>query len=602
MAKGKFKKSTVAVAAVIITVFVAAAVAALVFFIKSRHEAPTADSQAVVYTTNEGTFLSAGGKKHKLVISDDSSVMLTSDNEYLIYTTPSAKISQKYDLYTFKLSESSSSKKGASLLDYGVEKTFDYNDGILYYSKQNDTNLSILTTAYDLKKGKKTDVDFAVKELYIPSSGDVIYYLKSLAGSQSLYSFSLSEGSREIAKSVLNVHFYDNGTGSELIYETGSYNEGESELFSITPGQNPVQIATMVSSVMYDDYEVGRNLYYLVKRESPTSWRDIINDDMAQSDELIKEPNKNDYTFIFGFSISYQLDSEKYRRKTSRDKIRQALDEQMTEENFGQGYNLYVRTSEGSTRLAENVASNDVFSVSKSGTPAAVFRCTEPIDSTIKMSDLDAQLDSSSAETVAQSAVEAVKASLKKSGYLFADTQTTETVKLNAYDDKMAEFILADGKLFVKVNDNDDTFSLYRHTAMANTVSAAEMLDSSVTACKLINGELWYQRSTSGSSLCELYRYSGAKEKIDSDISSFTETDDGNVIIAKNFVSDSDETADLYLFAADKLSPVAQKVSVNTLKLSENGAAFLRNGDELCIYSKNKLAIIDSGVYNIIAY
>lgn len=89
MAKSRFKKSTVAVAAAIIVVFAAAATAALIFLMSGKNKIPDADSQAIVYkSTDGGTYLSAYGKKHKLTISDDSSVLLTSDSEYLIYTTP----------------------------------------------------------------------------------------------------------------------------------------------------------------------------------------------------------------------------------------------------------------------------------------------------------------------------------------------------------------------------------------------------------------------------------------------------------------------------------------------------------------------------------
>ena len=35
-----------------------------------------------------------------------------------------------------------------------------------------------MATAYDLKKNKKSDVDFAIKELLLQSSGDVLYYVK----------------------------------------------------------------------------------------------------------------------------------------------------------------------------------------------------------------------------------------------------------------------------------------------------------------------------------------------------------------------------------------------------------------------------------------
>lgn len=135
---------------------------------------------------------------------------------------------------------------------------------------------------------------------------------------------------------------------------------------------------------------------------------------MAQDDELIKEPNRNDYTFIFGFSIQYQLDMSKYNRKVSRDKIRQALDEQIKDDSFTQGYNLYARTADGSKKIAENVVPDEVFAVSASGEPAAVFYMTELSDSTVRMSDLDSQLGSSSVESVVKTAVSAVKLVLRK--------------------------------------------------------------------------------------------------------------------------------------------------------------------------------------------
>jgi hypothetical protein len=605
MAKIRFKKSTVAVAAVSIFVFAAAATAALIFLLSGKNNVPKADSQAIVYkATDGGTYLSAYGQKHKLTISDDSSVLLTSDGEYLIYTTASAKVSQKYDLYMCSIKSSSKAKKDAKLLDYGVEKSFKYNDGILYYSKQNPDNLAVMTTAYDLKKNKKSDVDFAIKELFLPSSGDVLYYVKQLSDSQSLYIYSASEGSKELVKNAANIHFYDDGKNCELLFETGSYKEGESELFSVSPGKNPVQTATTVSSVLYDLYSPGGNLYYFVKKESAAGWRDIIDDDMAKDDELIKAPNRNDYTFIFGFSIQYQLDMTKYNRKVSRDKIRQALDEQIKDDTFRQGYNLYARTADGSKKIAENVVPTEVFAVSASGEPSAVFYMTEITGSTVRMSDLDAQLASSSVESVTETAVAAVKACTKKTGFLFADTHFSLPVKLDAYDGKKAEFIIEGNRLFVKSFDGSgDTFSLFKHTLSNGVVSAAEMLDTGVKACSIIGSDMWYRRSVSGSSLCDLYKYSAEKEKIDGDVASFARMSDGSVLIVKNFVSSPDgDIADLYLYDGKKTAPVSEKAELKNMKYSDKGIAFIRSGGDLCIYSKNKLAIIDSDAYNIIAY
>ena len=129
------------------------------------------------------------------------------------------------------------------------------------------------------------------------------------------------------------------------------------------------------------------------------------------------------------------------------------------------------------------------------------------------------------------------------------------------------------------------------------------MLDTGVKACSIIGSDMWYRRSVSGSSLCDLYKYSAEKEKIDGDVASFARMSDGSVLIVKNFVSSPDgDIADLYLYDGKKTAPVSEKAELKNMKYSDKGIAFIRSGGDLCIYSKNKLAIIDSGAYNIIAY
>ena len=100
-----------------------------------------------------------------------------------------------------------------------------------------------------------------------------------------------------------------------------------------------------------------------------------------------------------------------------------------------------------------------------------------------------------------------------------------------------------------------------------------------------------------------MYKYSAEKEKIDGDVASFAELPDGSVLIVKNFVSSADgEIADLYLYDGKKTSLVAEKAELKNMKYSDKGISFICSGGDLCIYSKNKLAIIDGGAYNIIAY
>ena len=105
-------------------------------------------------------------------------------------------------------------------------------------------------------------------------------------------------------------------------------------------------------------------------------------------------------------------------------------------------------------------------------------------------------------------------------------------MKLDAYNGKKAEFIISGDKLFVKsFDDSNDTFSLFRHTVTNGVVSAAEMLDTGIKACNIIGTDVWYRRSVTRSSLCDLYKYSAEKEKIDGDVASFAELPDGSVLI-----------------------------------------------------------------------
>lgn len=115
------------------------------------------------------------------------------------------------------------------------------------------------------------------------------------------------------------------------------------------------------------------------------------------------------------------------------------------------------------------------------------------------------------------------------------------------------------------------------------------MLDTSIKACNIIGADVWYRRSVTGSSLCDLYKYSAEKEKIDGDVASFAELPDGSVLIVKNFVSSADgEIADLYLYDGKRPRQL-QKSRTQNMKYSDKGISFIRSGGDLCIYSKISL-------------
>ncbi len=608
MPQGRFKKSTVTVAAVIISLFTVLAVTALIFLLKGSN-GPFVDGQAVVYKKNDGAYLYAAGETVKLKVGDDYSALITKDGKYLIYTTPSPKVSKKYDIYMCGISSSAAVKKGSTLIDYGVERNFEYNDEVLYYSKQDARTLAVTTYRYDLEKNKKTDIDFGIKNLYVPSNSQTVFYTKEFVDSEALYSYSLEEGSKELIKPVADVHFYDNGKTAELLFETGSYNEGEAELYRVVPGANPVQIATMVSDVLYDEYSAGGNLYYLTKKDTPTDWRGIIEDDLEDSDKAFKEPDKSDYTFIFGISIQYRLDMEKYQRKLLRDSIRKYLDTEVAEDLLCESYNLYVRNNDISKKMADGVEKDNIFAVSATGVPRVVFTSTQITKSDMKISDFSDLADSADFENIKPAVDEIIAKCVKKTGTLYIDANITHPVELSSYDGKKAEFLFLEkaDMFYVKVfEQSEDKFTLYKQTVFGKKAAQPEQIASSVINCKMLDDELWYQKNDSSLSSGDLYRCrQGESEKIEEKISSFAVSWDNRIVFFKNFESkDGFKLADFYIYNGKKASKISESVNVTGIEYGEAGAAFIRGKEdgELCIYSKNKLAEIDSGVYTILAY
>ncbi len=608
MPQGRFKKSTVAVAAAIIVLFVAAAVVALFFFFGGNRNVLT-DGQAIVYRKNDGTYLSAAGETVKITVGDDSSVLITEDNKFLIYTTPSAKVSKKYDIYACDISNASKVKKGPVLIDYGVEFSFEYSSEKVYYSKQDLSNLAITTYSYNLNKGKKTDIDFGINNIFVPSKGETLFYTKKFVDFEALYSFSPGEGKRELIKPVTNVHFYDDGEKSELLFETGSYNEGEAELYRVIPGENPIQIATMVSEVMYEDYVAGGNLYYFTKKDTPTDWRGIIEDDAQDSDSLLKEPNKSDYTFIFGISIQYRLDMEKYQKKQLRDAIREYLDTEVAEEKFSETYNLYVRNNDISKKIADGVETENIFAVAQTGAPRIIFTSTQITQSGMSISELSDSIDGDDFESIKPTLDSIISECIKETGFLYADTNKAKPVELSYYDDKKSEFIFDDtvDSVYVKLFDNNqDTFKLYKQTISNNSALEPEQLASSATNCKVSGERLWYQKNDLDLSSGDLYEYyQGKSDKVETKISSFNILENDEIVLFKDFVSKNGiEIADFYIYNGKKISNISRDVNVRSIEYGADGIAFISEEDEgkLCIYSKNKLAEIDSGVYTILAY
>lgn len=163
-------------------------------------------------------------------------------------------------------------------------------------------------------------------------------------------------------------------------------------------------------------------------------------------------------------------------------------------------------------------------------------------------------------------------------------------MKLDAYNGKKTEFIISGDKLFVKsFDDSNDTFSLFRHTVTNGVVSAAEMLDTSIKACNIIGADVWYRRSVTGSSLCDLYKYSTEKRRLMA-MSRLCRTSRRKRSYSKEFrifFGRGDSRSLLIRWQKDLAC--SRKAELKNMKYSNKGISFIRSGGDLCIYSKINL-------------
>lgn len=614
----KINKKSFALTVVIIAL-ITALVASLVylgvkeskkFFSDKEVSSNASSNQAVVYKKSDGIFLTAKEKTVKLNVTDDSVVKITDDGRYLIYTVPSAKISKKYDLYICNLEKSSKVKKGPILTDYGIEPSFKYNDGILYYSKADTKTEAIMTYRYDIRRKKAEEIDFGVEDLYISKSTDTVYYTKKFSDSKALYEYTHKNGYKELAKPVKSVHFYDNTKESELLYEIGSAKEITSEIYKCVPGENSVKIATDVSKVFYDDYKIGNNLYYLVEKKVPTSWQGIIDDETAETDKKMTRPNKDDYRFIFGVSFQYTIDMEKYNAKLLRDEVRAYLNKETKKELSTASYDLYVHADDVSTQIADSVASDTIYAMAASGLPRVIYSGTKINPCGKSVSDFTDNIEKRKFSLIKPEIDEALKGCIVETGLTYADSKGLN-IKLKDIDAKNTEFIFskAENEFFTKVTLEDKKmFTVYRNLIVNKNLSDPEKIAANVKQAKYVDGILWYLKHDTDLKSGDLHKYEdGVTERIDTQVNSFTIHGNREVYLYKNLnKNDGEDIVSLYFCDGKKSKLVSQSVDPEQLMFKGSGAMFIRksgtNGGELCSYIKGKLHVVDKNVYSLVDY
>ena len=369
------------------------------------------------------------GDKVEILLDNDKSfeisgvadAKLSKGGNFLIYSQNSATKTGKLDLRVIELKKRSSVNNKGTLAASGVEEGWSVSgDGAYIYYTLSEED-SVHPYAYITESKKSEPVAFDAEELFLPPSGDIVYFTRKYGQKVQLFRMRIGEKASVIGD-VSGVKAFSDENVLEIFYTVGNDN-GSYALYKVSGDNEPLKIASDVSEVYLDDYEIGGNLYYFVKSESRYNWSDFIIDSYADGDAEMEEPKKEDYTYTVGFifkrekldEYAYNQALELYERKQERDTLRQALNKEDLGFALSSEYKVKVFNGEKSRELASGVKLEDFVAFSKKGMPKIIVRKSGVVLNT--KINLDELFDIASRSSLNQ-AMDYALQTLRNSGYV----------------------------------------------------------------------------------------------------------------------------------------------------------------------------------------
>ena len=564
----------------------------------------------LVYRTGGEYIVRIDGKERTL--SDMSARNFKSDgeNDRIVYLVASSRYDGLYDLCYIR-------KRGSELLDpeiidVGVEENFNVISGKIYYLKRNASAGANDGCVCDIDKGKIETFSGNVENIYALDGSDKLYFTKMHGNNKVLYSYE-NETPEEISRDIVNVFCYNDTENPHIIYERKSQvNVGMTDLYIAYSGAEPELICDNTYLVMFDDYSAGGNLYYYTSSSESISWSAVISDEYAESDKTVTKPVRDNFFAFLGISAEYNEALRKYQDKLVRDEIRAALNESVENGDFSAPiFTAFAYNAQGTFKIAEKIDPQNVYTVSDFGNPQIIFESTEMITNQTDMGTLVSIAQRSSMSEVIEYARSLVDESVKSKGMAFAGYCESGMVsyELQGYDRQKTLFSFSDSgsRIFAFVRDtNGDRLSLYTNSINDKLMpSACINVDNGISSYRIIDDAVIYLKADTGKNSGDLYSFNGEKSvKLSNAASAFTVKNSENIIILKgNNVSDSNPTADYYVFDGEDEISVDSNIVVSTFNIEENGKAAYITGDKsLKVYYRGENALIADSADEILMF
>ncbi len=546
------------------------------------------------------------------VITDMTASNFKSDeeNERVIYTVASSRYDGLYDLCYIQKHRSELHEP--KIIDIGIEADFSVVSGKIYYLKKNTSAGANDGCVCDIDSGKIETFSNNVEGIYALDGNGKLYFTKMHGINKVLYSYE-NQTPQEICRDIVNVFCYNNTEKPHVIYERKSQiNAGMTELYIAYADSEPEMICDNTYLVMFDDYSAGGNLYYFTSSSESISWSAVISDEYAESDKTVTKPVRDSFLAFLGISAEYNEALRKYQDKLVRDEIRAALNESVEKGEFSAPvFTVFAYNGESTKKVAEKLDPQNVYSVSDFGEPKIIYESTEIVANQSDMATLVSIAQRSTMSEVIEYARSLIKESVKSKGMTFAGYCESGlfSYELDGYDKKKTLFSFSDSgsRIFAFVRDtNGDRLSIYTNSINDKLMPSSNVnVDNGITSYRIVDDAVVYLKADTGKNTGDLYSYDGENStKLSNAASAFTVENSGNIIIIKgNNLSDSQPTADYYIYTDEEEKLIGNDIIVSTFNITKDGKSCYITGEkELEVYYQGKNSVVAENADEILMF
>lgn len=570
------------------------------------------NSNIIVYSKGNTNIIRIDDKEMSVGLEGSGGFKCDDKSGRVFFTTESSYSEGLCDLYYVEI------KKGEitapKLIDYAIEKNFSVSSGKVYYLKFNNKNSANDGCICDVDKNKIEVFSENVESIYALGGADSIYFIKMHGNNQVLYEYS-DETPEEISRGIVTLFSYNNDEKPHIIFEkTSEANNSSNELYIVYAGESPQLICDSVSTVLYDNYVSGGNLYYFTTAEESVSWSYVIADSYAESDLTLTRPKRSDFFSFFGISNEYNEALREYQDKLVRDEIRETLNLMMENGEFSAPvFSAFVYNSEGTFKLADSIDPSKVYTVSASGEPKIIFEGTEVEAAMADMDSLVSIAQRSTMTEVLDYARSLVSNSVTSKGMeisVYSQDSGAVVSPLDEYDKTKTLFSFSDdgNRIFAfERGSQAGKLTLYSNSIGSDhKASKRTVVSSDVSSYWFDDDEVLFMKADIGKDTGDIYSYDGTQTvKISNAANAFMLSGtDGIYVLKNNDNGGTEPVADYYFADKDNESQIGKEIIVSSFIHNLEGSAAYIAGDDrkLYVYDGNEAGLISDSVNEILLF